>query len=126
GVRDAQLHNSLRFVTAAVEFFGQIERNGGSARDRESFHLGGIGNGHDAGDNRHGDAYLARVLDEIEVAPVIEEELRDHKIQTLIDLALEVYQVYLRIAALGVLFGITGAAQAERRRSEEHTSELQS
>src|SRR5215217_774206 len=83
---------------------------GGAAHVGDALDLGGVADGHEAGDNGHADADGAGADDEIEVEGIVEEELRDKEVQAGVHLLLEVrevgslgfaLQVALRVAAGG-------------------------
>ena len=103
-------------VPPAVQFRGQLEGQRGAARNGKAFHLRGIGDRHDAGNDGDRDARGARAFHKIPVMAVIEKELRDQEIEPGIHFAFEIVQIDRRIAAFRMLFRISGAADAQTRR----------
>src|SRR5258708_9146441 len=114
-MRDAEFEHRLRFIAAAVELGCEFKWQYGSAAHSKPLHLGGIGDGHNACQNRHPDADLARALNEFEILPIVEKQLGDDEIQALIHLALQVGEIDSRIAALPLLFPLARTTHAQRR-----------
>ena len=113
GVRGAELHHGIGIVATAVEFRGQPERQRGAAHTREAFHLGGVRDRHNAGDDRHGYAVSARKIYELEILAIFEKELRNDERRARIHFALQMCQVDIRIAAFNVFLGVAGNADAQ-------------
>lgn len=109
-VGDAELHDSVRVIAAAVEFGGEFE---GQGRADEALDLGGAGDGHDSGDDGDFDAGGLGALHEFPIVAVIEEELGDEEIEAGVDFAFEVVDVDGGVAAFDVFFGIGRATEAE-------------
>src|SRR5688572_18916503 len=84
-----------------------------AAHAYEPLDLPDVENRHDAGDDRHLDADVARGLAEAVEVGVVEEQLGDDEATAGVHLALEVLQVARAVEALGMAFGITGDADAE-------------
>ena len=74
-----------------------------------------IGDRHDTGDDRNGDARLADFIQEIVQKVVIKEHLRGQELAARIDLFLEETNVLLLIAALRVFLRVAGTADTEIR-----------
>jgi hypothetical protein len=88
-------------------------RHGGAAHARDALDLGGVRDGHDAGDDRDRDASLAGALDEVEVVAVVEKELGDDEVDARPYLGQKVLHVAVEVAALRVALGIAGPGQAQ-------------
>src|SRR5882762_2407761 len=85
----------------------------GPAHRREALDLIDVGDGHDPGQDGHLDARGPRPAQELEVAPVVEEELGDEEVRPGIHLALAVPQVLDQVAGLRMALRIAGRADAE-------------
>src|SRR6266446_3710591 len=85
----------------------------GAAHRREALDLIDIGDGHDPGQDGHLDARGPRPAQELEIAPVVEEELGDEEVRPRVHLALAVSQVLEEVARLRMALRITGRADAE-------------
>ena len=76
-----------------------------------------VGDRHDPGDDRHGDARRARLLDEVEVELVVEEELGDQEAGAGLLLLARVAQVALAVGASGCTSGKQAAPTQKSKRS---------
>src|SRR6266850_5453825 len=85
----------------------------GPAHRREALDLIDVGDGHDPGQDGHFDARGPRPAQELEVAPVVEEELGDEEVRPGIHLAFAVPQVLDQVARLRMALRITGRADTE-------------
>jgi hypothetical protein len=112
-VGDAKLQHRFRAVSLVVQLSGQAVGQGSAARYREAFHLARVGNRHDSRDDGHRYAFGAGIFHELEVAPVVEEQLRDDETRSCIHLALQIGKIDGRITAFDVFFGVTGAAHTQ-------------
>src|SRR5207244_1786746 len=81
----------------------QLRRNAGAADFGEALDLLDVGDGHDAGNDGHGDAGGASARDEFKILVVVEEQLRDEKLGAGADLPDEVPQVLLEGRTLHML-----------------------
>ena len=88
-------------------------RQGGSAHLSEFPGLIRVDHRHDSGNDGDLDAFGPRPVNEIEIMPVIEKQLRDHKIRPGIDLAFQVFQIQGLVLAFDMAFRVTGHANAE-------------
>src|SRR5258708_243856 len=110
---EAEGADRRRVVTIALELDAHPARDLGAAGLREARELREITDRHDAGDDRHADAGLARLVDEAEEGVAVVEVLRDRGIGTGIDLALEGDQLVARDARLRMVFGVAGHLDVE-------------
>jgi hypothetical protein len=72
-----------------------------------------VGDGHDAGDDRHPDAHLAGALHVAEVVGVVEEELGHQELAAGFDFGAGVLQLALPVGGFGVHLRMGRAAHAE-------------
>ncbi len=111
GVRDAELHDGLRVVAAAVEFGGELEGKRGAAQHGHALDGAALRDRHDARDDRNLDAGRAGALHKFPVMAVVEKQLGDQKVEARVDFAFQIVQIDGGIAAFDVLLGISGAAE---------------
>ena len=78
-VGDAEVGRGGRVVGAQLELGLQLGGDVGAAHRGDPADLAGVGDRHDPRDDRHVDADLAGALDELVVAAVVEEQLRDQE-----------------------------------------------
>src|SRR6267143_1911938 len=85
----------------------------GAAHRREALDLVDVGDRHDAGQDGHLDARGPRPAQELEIAPVVEEQLGDEEVRPRVHLGLAVPQVLDEVARLRMALRIAGRADAE-------------
>src|SRR5712664_203264 len=85
----------------------------GAAHRREALDLIDVGDWHDPRQDGHLDARGPRPAQELEIAPVVEEELGDEEVRPRVHLGLAVPQVLDEVARLRMALRIAGRADAE-------------
>src|SRR6267143_1266630 len=85
----------------------------GAAHRREALDLIDVGDGHDPRQDGNLDARGPRPAQELEIAPVVEEELGDEEVRPRVHLGLAVPQVLDEVARLRMALRIAGRADAE-------------
>ena len=113
GPIDAVPEDGFGILGNRVEFDVHLFGNGRAAHGGEFLDLGDGGDGHDAGDDGHGDADVPAAIDEAEEDGVVEVELGDNEIGAGIDLGLEASQIGFEVGGFGMFFGIAGATETE-------------
>ena len=113
GVGDAELELGPLVARGGAERLLQQRRDRGVAELADPLRLGEAGDRDDPGEDRHLDPLRARRRDEVEVDPVVEEELGDQEGGPGLDLRLQVGEVGLEVGRLGVDLGEAGAADRE-------------
>ena len=113
GPVDAVTQDGFGIVGDRVEFDVHLFGDGRAAHGGEFLDLGDVGDGHDAGDDGHGDADVAAAIHEAEEMGVVEIELGDDEIGAGIDLGLQAFEIGVEVGRLGMFLGITGASEAE-------------
>src|SRR5690606_15625621 len=93
GVRDAGPEHLLRVALGAAQALAQALGDAGAAQLGEALDLLVVGDGHDAGEDRDGDAGRGGAGDEVVVGAVVEEELGDEEVDAGVDLVLEPAEV---------------------------------
>jgi hypothetical protein len=83
----------LCFPANDVEFADERGREIRAAERRDFLDLGGAGDGHDAGHERHLHSVGREEVAELEVVPVVEKQLCDDEVGALLDLVLQVSPV---------------------------------
>src|SRR4029077_12671737 len=81
-VLDAQLQDCGGVVPPAVQFLGQFEWQRSPASNGHPLDRRCVDNRHDAGYDCLPDPASPGPLDELEITPVVEEQLRDQKVDT--------------------------------------------
>ena len=112
-VGDAEVGHGARLVAAQLELAQQPVGDVRAAHLRDPLDLAGVRDRHDARDDRDLDPDLPRAGDEVVVALVVEEELRDQEARSRVDLRLEVAQVALGVGRMDVHLGEARRADRE-------------
>ena len=95
GIGCSKFLDGLRISSDPRQIFGDFFWKGDAALGSESLDLPRIGNGHDSGNDGHGNADSSGSADKIIEQGIVEEELRDEKFGSRVDLALQLGQIRL-------------------------------
>ena len=113
GVDDTSLLHGLGVATELVyQGFETLGHEGAGKLDG-SFYLVGVGNGHDTGEYRTGNACFTKLVQEVEEQVVVENHLGSQEVGTGVHLFLEILDVFALVGTFGVLFGVAGGSDAE-------------
>ena len=112
-IDDSGLLHLGRVISEAVNHHAEALRNRGAGKGDASGNLLPVGDGHDAGKNRNINSCLANAVQEVVEHVVVEEHLRGQKVQTGIDLFLQITDVSGRTFAFHMSLWIAGTADAE-------------
>lgn len=105
GVFDAGLVDVVGVAFEGFQFREQAIGDSCAAHRDESLDLLHVGDGHDAGHDRDGDADVTTVVAEAKEVGVIEEELRDDRACAGVDFAFEMFEIASEVEALWMTFG---------------------
>ena len=113
GVDHARLLHALRVVAEAVDHGAEALGNRGAGQGDAALDLAGIGDGHDAGHDRHLDPGLADPVHEAVHGRIVKKHLGREEITARIHLLFQMHDVLGLALALHVSLGIAGSADAE-------------
>ena len=112
-VRDAELDHRVGVLAPQLELLEQRAGDRGAAHLREALDLLDVRDRDDPGDDRDLDPDGARLLDPVEVEPVVEEQLRDQEARARRELLAQEPEVVGEVDRLGVHLGKAGGADAQ-------------
>lgn len=113
GVDDARLLHGFRVAAELVHQGLEALRHEGARELDGAFYLFSVRDGHNAGENRAGDARLAELVQEVEEEVVVKDHLRGEEIGASFDFFLEVLDVFALGRTFRVLFRVAGRSDAE-------------